>query len=109
MINDATVADAILDRLVHNAYRLDLKASPSAQPGPASTLTLNLLRIHCSGRPFGGRPQVRPPPNGTQAHDMSRELGMRTQLMRETLSSGSSERTCGERKVPEHTSFSHKA
>ena len=38
MINDATVADAILDRLVHNAYRLELKgesirkakASPSA-------------------------------------------------------------------------------
>ena len=25
VINDATVADAILDRLVHNAYRLDLK------------------------------------------------------------------------------------
>ena len=25
LINDATVADAILDRLVHNAYRLDLK------------------------------------------------------------------------------------
>lgn len=38
MINDATVADAILDRLVHNAYRLELKgesirkakASPNA-------------------------------------------------------------------------------
>lgn len=25
LINDATVADAILDRLVHNAYRLELK------------------------------------------------------------------------------------
>ena len=25
VINDATVADAILDRLVHNAYRLELK------------------------------------------------------------------------------------
>ena len=44
LINDATVADAILDRLVHNAYRLDLKgesirkakASPNAAgPSPA--------------------------------------------------------------------------
>lgn len=25
LINDATVANAILDRLVHNAYRLELK------------------------------------------------------------------------------------
>jgi hypothetical protein len=25
LINDATVADAILDRLVHNAYRIELK------------------------------------------------------------------------------------
>jgi DNA replication protein DnaC len=42
VINDATVADAILDRLVHNAYRLDLqgesirktKASLKADPKP---------------------------------------------------------------------------
>jgi DNA replication protein DnaC len=38
VINDATVADAILDRLVHNAYRLELngeslrKTSPSLNP-----------------------------------------------------------------------------
>jgi len=42
VINDATVADAILDRLVHNAYRLDLqgesirktRASLKADPKP---------------------------------------------------------------------------
>jgi len=27
LINDATLADAILDRLVHNAYRLEIKAT----------------------------------------------------------------------------------
>jgi DNA replication protein DnaC len=42
LINDATVADAILDRLVHNAYRLELKgeslrktnATPSQEKTP---------------------------------------------------------------------------
>jgi DNA replication protein DnaC len=32
IINDATVADAILDRLVHNAYRLKLKGEPIRNP-----------------------------------------------------------------------------
>ena len=37
LIADATVADAILDRLVHNAYRLELKGetmrkNPGADP-----------------------------------------------------------------------------
>lgn len=40
LINDATVADAILDRLVHNAYRLELKGESlrknTAAPGPAA-------------------------------------------------------------------------
>jgi DNA replication protein DnaC len=40
VIADATVADAILDRLVHNAYRLDLKGesvrkTKNAIPGKA--------------------------------------------------------------------------
>ena len=43
VINDATVADAILDRLVHNAYRLKLegesmrdpKIKPKANPNPS--------------------------------------------------------------------------
>jgi len=44
VINDATIADAILDRLVHNAYRLDLKGESirkaraslnAADPSPA--------------------------------------------------------------------------
>jgi DNA replication protein DnaC len=43
LINDATVADAILDRLVHNAYRLELKgesmrkpkSGPETDPAPA--------------------------------------------------------------------------
>lgn len=33
VINDATVADAILDRLVHNAYRLDLKGESLRKTG----------------------------------------------------------------------------
>ena len=74
VINDATVADAILDRLVQNAYRLDFKRESIRKTRAASTLTLNLLRINRSGRPSGVRPQTRPPPNGTQAHDISREL-----------------------------------
>jgi DNA replication protein DnaC len=32
VINDATVADAILDRLVHNAYRLELKGESIRKP-----------------------------------------------------------------------------
>lgn len=32
LINDATVADAILDRLVHNAYRLELKGESLRKP-----------------------------------------------------------------------------
>jgi len=35
LINDATVADAILDRPVHNAYRLELKGE-SLRKGKAS-------------------------------------------------------------------------
>ena len=30
MLGDPTIADAILDRLVHTAYRLDLKGGPCA-------------------------------------------------------------------------------
>ena len=33
IIADATVADAILDRLVHNAYRLELKGESLRKPG----------------------------------------------------------------------------
>jgi DNA replication protein DnaC len=32
VINDATVADAILDRLVHNAYRLKLEGESMRDP-----------------------------------------------------------------------------
>lgn len=38
LINDATVADAILDRLVHNAYRLELKGE-SLRKSKAGLLT----------------------------------------------------------------------
>jgi DNA replication protein DnaC len=40
LINDATVADAILDRLVHNAYRLELKGESlrkNKTPPPTAT------------------------------------------------------------------------
>jgi hypothetical protein len=36
MVGDPTYADAILDRLIHNAYRLDLKGKtlrPGVEPG----------------------------------------------------------------------------
>ena len=33
IIADATVADAILDRLVHNAYRLELNGESLRKPG----------------------------------------------------------------------------
>ena len=39
LMADATVADAILDRLVHNAYRLELKGESMRKakgPGPAA-------------------------------------------------------------------------
>ena len=36
IIADATVADAILDRLVHNAYRLELKGESLRKPGGAT-------------------------------------------------------------------------
>jgi DNA replication protein DnaC len=36
LINDATVADAILDRLVHNAYRLELKGESMRKPKTGS-------------------------------------------------------------------------
>ena len=75
LINDATVADAILDRLVHNAYRLELKgesiAQDQGQPRLQRPESCGLSRRRA---PWGGRPQTRPPPNGTQAHDLSREL-----------------------------------
>ena len=29
-LTEPTIADAVLDRIVHNAYRIDLKANPSA-------------------------------------------------------------------------------
>src|SRR5215207_8273338 len=34
VIGDSTLADAILDRLVHNAHRIQLKASPCASSAP---------------------------------------------------------------------------
>ena len=42
IIGDPTMADAILDRLVHNAYRIDLKGESlrkKRNPAPAGTGT----------------------------------------------------------------------
>ncbi len=45
VIADPTYADAILDRLLHNAHRLDLEGhSPPTRKIPASGLTLNPKR-----------------------------------------------------------------
>lgn len=41
VINDATVADAILDRLVHNAYRLKLEGESMRDPGTKSKANRN--------------------------------------------------------------------
>jgi len=36
MIGDPTYADAILDRLIHNAYRVDLRGDSMRRRNPAS-------------------------------------------------------------------------
>jgi DNA replication protein DnaC len=41
VINDATVADAILDRLVHNAYRLKLEGESMRDPRSKSKANRN--------------------------------------------------------------------
>jgi len=39
MIGEATIADAILDRIIHNAHRIELKGESMRKKGKITTLT----------------------------------------------------------------------
>ena len=63
-LGDATVADAILDRLVHNAHRLELRGDSLRRPQKANPLTLGTTAEASDGpdQPkSGGRAEKRAP------------------------------------------------
>lgn len=55
-LGDATVADAILDRLVHNAHRLELRGDSLRRPQPGATRTADSAATLTNGadQPKGG-------------------------------------------------------
>ena len=57
LVGDPTLAHAILDRLVHNAYTLELKGTPSL-PGSATTQTTS-WRISTASRSTSRMPVIR--------------------------------------------------
>jgi hypothetical protein len=64
-VGDATVADALMDRLVHHAYRLELKGESMRKARAAPTAKRELLRIlHPTRKAKVPSWAGRPPPNG---------------------------------------------
>ena len=59
-IGDPTIADSILDRLVHNAYRLELDGESPAQAGTSETGGSSLMRVATELR-WGQRTQMPSP------------------------------------------------
>jgi DNA replication protein DnaC len=70
LIGDATLADAILDRVIHNAHRLQLAKTTSTANRHRLTPCSRLWRDH-------SRPAGAPPPRPTSIGMPGRHIGIR--------------------------------
>ena len=62
-IGDPTIADSILDRLVHNAYRIELNGESmrkkrAANPRTAGSNEANAMQLKSAERLVRGRPEI---------------------------------------------------